>query len=325
MSKVIGIDISKQTFDVAFLEKNENWKHLVFENNIKGFKKFLKIITEESVVVMEASGPYYLQFADFLYEKGISVCVLNPLIIRRYSQMKMLRSKTDKKDAQTIANYGMDQKLTNWKPDEQSILKMRQITTLIESYQKQKTQFNNQLGAFISSGILDSQVKKSLNKMIKEINNQINKLESELVDIANENYKETMELLMSIPAIGLKTAIVLIVISNNFKKFECYKQLIAYVGFSPRIYQSGTSVKGKGHICKMGNSRVRKMLYMCTWSAKKVNKSAIEMYERLKEKGKPERVIKVAIANKLIKQAFGIVKSGIKYDENYSCSKFSMA
>ncbi len=100
----------------------------------------------------------------------------------------------------------------------------------------------------------------------------------------------------------------LTIVTDNFKKFENYKQLIAYVGLSPRIYQSGTSVKGKGHICKMGNSQVRKLLYMC---------SCKEMYDRLKAKGKPERVIKIAIANKLLKQSFAIATTKTMYKENY--------
>lgn len=107
----------------------------------------------------------------------------------------------------------------------------------------------------------------------------------------------------------------LIAITDDFTKFEHYKQLIAYVGFSPRIYESGTSVRGKGHICKMGKSQIRKLLYLCTWTAKRYNKTCREMYDRLHAKGKPERVIKIAIANKLLKQAFAVATSKQKYIE----------
>ena len=78
-------------------------------------------------------------------------------------------------------------------------------------------------------------------------------------EISYEHYKENMELLQSIPGIGKKTAIALIVLTNNFKKFEHYKQLIVYVGMSPRIFESGEPVKGKGHIDKMGNAYVGKL------------------------------------------------------------------
>ncbi len=93
--------------------------------------------------------------------------------------------------------------------------------------------------------------------------------------------------------------------------------MVAYVGFSPRIYQSGTSVKGKGHICKMGKSQIRKLLYMCSLTAVRCNEKCKEMNERLLERGKPKRVAKIAVANKLLKQCFAIVNNGEKYKINY--------
>ena len=109
----------------------------------------------------------------------------------------------------------------------------------------------------------------------------------------------------------------LIAISGNFKKFEEDKQLLAYIGLNPRIFDSGTSVKGRGHISKMGTGRLRKLLYMCAWSAKRHNSYCKELYERLKAKAKPERVIKIAIANKLLRQAFAIGKNLRTFENNY--------
>ena len=138
-----------------------------------------------------------------------------------------------------------------------------------------------------------------------------------MYQLAGETYGDVLKNVQSVKGIGLKTATLLCVITEGFTKFDHYKQLIAFVGFSPRIFQSGTSVNGKAKICKLGKSQVRKSLYLCAWSAKHHNKACVEMYNRLKEKGKPERVIKVAIANKLIKQVFAIAKSGFPYNENY--------
>ena len=67
----------------------------------------------------------------------------------------------------------------------------------------------------------------------------------------------------------------------------------------------------------MGKAQIRKLLYMCSWTAKKYNKGCVEMYERLKKKGKPERVIKIELANKLLKQAFAIAKNKTMFNENY--------
>ena len=166
------------------------------------------------------------------------------------------------------------------------------------------------IGAYITVRIAIAEQKKDIHHLNEKLENEMNR-------ISLEEYSETMENLQSIPGVGKQTAMMMCLITNNFEKFNHYKQLIAFVGFSPRIYQSGTSLKGRGHICKMGKSQIRKLLYLCSWSAKRWNKTCKEMYERLKEKGKPERVIKIAIANKLIKQIFAIGKSKEKYQPNF--------
>lgn len=317
MSKVIGIDVSKATFDVSYYE-NDVWNHYSYSNNKKGFDAFLKEIDIETTCVMEASGPYYLQLATYLNQRGVGVSVVNPLTIKRFSQMRLQRAKTDKKDAQTIAEYGRLEDPKLWQPASPEILELQQLFTIIESIHKQRCSINNQLEAFQSSGVVNKEVFKSLKSLLKSLDNQENRLEGEIEKIVFKHYKASFEYLTSIPGIGKKAATMLIMTTQNFTKFSNYKQLIAYVGFSPRIYQSGTSVKGKGHICKMGKSQLRKVLYLCSWSAKRYNRSCIEMYERLKIKGKPERVIKIALANKLLKQAFAIGTKQIMYTENYT-------
>ena len=171
--------------------------------------------------------------------------------------------------------------------------------------------------AFEATGVPDKATMSSLSLILKGLLKQKKELNKILEQTALADYKETVERIKTIPGMGIKAAVMLILITDNFTKFENYKQLIAYVGFSPRIYQSGSSVRGKGHICKMGNGQIRKILYMCSWSAKKCNKGCITMYNRLKEKGKPERVIKIALANKLLKQAFAIATKQLNYQENY--------
>ena len=317
MCKIIGIDISKQTFDVGF-EIENTWYHFVFKNNEKGFRRLLKKVEIDDWIVMEASGPYYFQLALFFYTKNINVSVLNPLIIRRYSQTKLYRAKTDKKDAQTIAEYGKQYDLKKWKPETKEIIDIKQLYTALELINKEIHQSERQLESFVSTGVLTTELARALKSIIKFLKSKGDKLERLIEFKADKNYKSTLKRLKSIPGIGPKTAIMLTVITNDFDKFENHKQLIAYVGFSPRLYQSGTSVRGKGHICKMGKSQIRKLLYLCSWAAKRCNPDCVKMYNRLKEKGKPERVIKIALANKLLKQAFSIVKNKTYYTENFA-------
>lgn len=257
------------------------------------------------------------QLAKYLHGKGRDVRVANPLSVRRFSQMNLNRAKTDRKDAQVIAQYAAMEKEKPWSPAGQATTRMGQVTTALESVNKQLTMNRNQLGAFRATGDTDPGVTKALEVLVATLSRTKAALEKQLAAMANESYGDTVKLLLGIPGIGPKTAAMLTVVTDNFQKFAHYKQLIAYVGFSPRLYESGTSVRGKGHICKMGKGQVRKALYMCTWSAKKYNKACMEMYDRLRAKGKPEKVIKVALANKLLKMAFAVATKKELYTENY--------
>jgi len=317
MSKIIGIDISKQVFDVSFFDQ-QLWNHYVFKNTDSGFKELLKFVEKGDVVIMEASGTYYLPLAEYLYSQGINVVVENPLSIKRYAQSRLKRAKTDKADSKIIAEYGkknMDE-LSLWNAESKVCIRIRQMHTRIQMIQKQISQTYNQLEAFRSSGFLDEKLELEIKDSAKQLLSGKELLEKEIEKLALEEFGETIECLTSIPGIGVETAIMLTVITDDFKKFNHYKQLIAFVGFSPRIFESGSSVRGKSSICKMGKSQIRKLLYLCSWSAKRWNKKCKEMYERLINNGKAERVAKIALANKLLKQAFAIGKKKEKYIEN---------
>ena len=320
MCKVIGIDISKASFDVGYQKKDEKFSVFKFENDVKGFNKFRKQINDGDLCVMEATGPYFLPLAQYLFEQGIKVSVVNPLQIKHFVRMRMVKTKTDKKDAMMIALYGQSEQPELWQPNEKYIIQLQQNHTAIEGLQKQSTMLNNQLEAFSHIPDNDKTVARELSALLKTIKRKIEKLENRMIEIIKKHYGETFVSLKTIPGIGTKTAIILIAITNNFRKFDDIKKLSAYVGLAPRIFESGTSVKGKGHITKMGNKYLRKLLYLCTWSAKKYNKQCKLMYERLSEKGKPERVIKIAIANKLLRQAFAIGTNLSSYDEKYEKS-----
>lgn len=315
MSKVIGIDISKATFDVSWKENGKS-KPAVFSNNKEGFGRFFKVLKAGDHCVMEASGPYYIALALYLHKQGVLVSVVNPLSVRRFCQMHLVRTKTDKKDATMIALYGEMVEPEIWKPEAQHIMEMRDILTTLEGYEKQITILHNQLEAEKHLPVMSKMAKQSKENMLRTMEKEVQKLSDELQNMAKKHCADTLEKLQTIPGIGPKTSIMLIVLTNNFQHFDDARKLSAYVGLCPRIYQSGSSVKGKGHICKMGNSRARKLLYICTWTAQKTNAQCRELKERLEQKGKPMRVIKVAMANKLLRMAFAVARKNTAYNKN---------
>lgn len=303
----VGIDISKLTFDAAISIQESAYKHHKFSNDQKGFESFIKLLnSEKDICVMEASGPYYLQLATFLNQKSIGVCVINPLVIRRFCQMRMSRTKTDKKDAMMIAQYGKVETPSLWTPEPKYVLELKQMQAYLEQLNKNRTGFLRQMGAFSHNSNESLKVKESIKSMLESIEKEIKSIEKEMESIIKIHHNEMFNQLQSIPGLGRKTSLFLIVITGGFTKFENAKQLASYIGISPRIFESGTSVKGRSKICKMGMSTIRAMLYICSWSAKKCNKSCKDLYDRLVEKGKSKKLALIAVVNKILKQSFAI-------------------
>lgn len=316
ITNYVGIDISKLTFDVAIKNEKGKYEHHKLSNDNKGFKDFYSLLNKKNdCCVMEASGPYYLKLATFLHKKKIVLSVVNPLVIRRFSQMRMMRAKTDKKDSRTIADYGFTETPKHWSPEKDYILELKQMQAFVDQMNKCRTNFLRQKEAFSQNPFQSTFMNKSLDDTMLVLKNKIKEIELKMQELINENHGELSSKIQSIPGIGKKASLQLIVLSAGFTKFENSKQLTSYVGLSPRIFESGTSVKGKSKICKMGMGAVRATLYLCAWSAKKCNKACRELYDRLVLNGKAKQQALIAVAHKLLKQAFAIATKNEYYAE----------
>ncbi len=312
-----GIDISKCFFDVAFIRQGK-YEHYKFSNDQSGFKRLLKVLPDNAHIVMEASGPYYLPLACFVSAQSIAISVVNPLVIRRFSQMRMSRAKTDKKDSMLIAEYGRAEKPGLWQVPEQHVISLQHMQALLSNLNKERTALLSQLESFSFSGMLDKELKSIIVKELKHKEDLIKKINKAMSALADRHYLDMLNNLQSIPGMGKKTAMSLIVLSGGFTRFEDYRKLSSYIGICPRLFESGTSVKGKARICKMGMSHIRALLYVCSWSACRCNKACRELYQRLVAKGKAKKLALIAVANKLLKQAFAVATTKTKYNENYS-------
>lgn len=311
----IGVDISKATFDFYFNDHNSNYGKL--HNHQEGFEVFINMLPQDPWVVMEASGPYYYQLACFLSQQGIPVSVVNPLVIKRFSQMKLQRTKSDKADARIISEYAHIATLRSWRPPSEDMHHLQQLFTTLEQVIKQRTALGKQMMAFQATGSVDEQLLRLNETWIAQLESTQKELEKMIEEKVDKQSASLRKNLQSIPGIGPKTSILLIVSCKGFIPFQHYKQVISYLGLAPRIYQSGTSVRGRARICKMGMGKVRACLYMAARSARRHNTACRRLYDRLRAKGKPHRVAMIAVANKLIKQAFAIVKSGVKYQDDF--------
>ena len=308
-----GIDISKDFFDVV----DHMDKHYQFKNDASGFKEFVKILTGGSHCVMEVTGCYYQGLATWLYSKAVDVSVVNPLSVKRFIQMRLKTSKTDKLDAQMIRMYGESEKPDLWVPPSSHLIEAVELHKLIEMLIKQRTALKNKMHGLNAKGIKRSPVITSVRRQIRNQDTEISALEVKLEEII-KNYKpDLLTKLCSIPGIGKRTAIYLITITNGFEKFESSRQLISYFGLNPIIRESGSSIRGRSRISKAGNNHVRNLLFMCAFTACLHNKSCREIYQRIIAKGKSKKLALIAVANKLLKQSLAIAKSGLYYDEDF--------
>uniref|UniRef100_UPI00259CF004 transposase n=1 Tax=Bacteroides acidifaciens TaxID=85831 RepID=UPI00259CF004 len=109
--------------------------------------------------------------------------------------------------------------------------------------------------------------------------------------------------------------------TGGFTYFENAKQLSRFIGICPTIEQSGTSINIRGHINRNGDETLRSMLYVAAWSASQHNKACKECYQRLRGNGKSGKVAMIAVANKLVRQAFAVVTSNNSYIDGFVSTK----
>lgn len=314
---VVGIDVSKATLAVCHQVEGQP-RHLEVSNTQAGFAQLVQACGTDSLFVMEATGTYYLALAYYLHGRATQVAVLNPLIIKRFIQMHLSKGKSDRKDAQWLMRYGQQQATPRWQPDEAVLVECRQLEQVSEQLLKQKTMVLNSLEALTQQPVISQMALKHLQQTKLLLEEQVKAVESELLILLEQRYAQEMTLLRSIPGIGRKTAGMLLLFAGGFTNFTDYRQLIAKAGLSPREYTSGTSIRGKVRITKMGGGLIRSKLYLCSFSAKRANRACKALYDRLVAKGKNGKVALIAVCNKLLKQAFAIVKSGVPYQADFA-------
>jgi transposase len=247
-TETFGIDISKDVFDVYGSKSGHNQ----FKNDFQGFKDFSKTLPSNALVVMEATGYYHYRLAQFLYKNRHIVSVVNPLSVKRFIQMKLAKVKTDKSDAKAICEYGITQEfpLYNALTDTQS--ECLQLFRLMDSFLKKRTATKNKIHGEEVLGVPSSWVYRSLKRDKKHLDKELKGIEEKLLTLVKQDQQVQLTLLSSIPGIGLKTALFMIVITDGFDKFENAKQLCSYVGITPTIRESGSSVRGRSRISKVG-------------------------------------------------------------------------
>ena len=312
----IGIDISKDSFVAAYPTKS-GYTTKTFNNDTKGVRQFIKSLPDESHCVMEATGNYSMLLLYLLQQAGILVSMENPQKIKHFSRAMMSVAKTDEIDAKLIAIYGEKMNPTPYKIPSESILLLKQKRTVLRQLKKHLAATINLQQSLAVLPKQDTTSKVAVEQTIKFLHKQISKMEEEITNLSNKEFKRQMDLLTSIKGIGNTLASALIVATGGFTYFTSAKQISRFLGLCPTYQQSGTSVNIKGHINRNGDTHLRGQLYVAAMASLRCNTTCKEMYDRLRANGKSGRVAIVAIANKLIRQAFAVVNNNQPYIDGY--------
>ena len=317
----IGIDISKATFVAAF-PVERGYRTETFQNDTKGIRRFIsKLSSDTHHCVMEATGNYCFLLLYLLDKVGIRASLVNPKKIKNYARVMLSVTKTDAKDACLIADFGERFKPEPYKFPSEQIMLLKQKKTVIRQLQKQLTATKNLHTSLEPLPVKDKKCIQSLKQTMAFLEKQIKYMQQEMEEVVSEVFARQLKALTSIKGIGVTLASALIIATGGFTYFDNAKQLSRFAGICPTIERSGTSINIRGHINRNGDENLRSMLYVAAWSASRHNKACRECYQRLRSNGKSGKLAMIAVANKLIRQAFAVVTSNSSYIDGYISTK----
>lgn len=318
MQRILGIDVSKGSLDMDLLS-SEKQIHKVFSNNPEGHQHLQNWLVAQGAgqvhACLEATGQYGEAVAEFLYESGHQVSVVNPARIKRYGESKLHRNKTDKADAALIAEFCQKENPPLWSPLPAHVKQLRALVRRLADLQTVYQQERNRM----LSGERDAWVLADLQAHLEYLQGRMRAAHQAIQQHIEQHpdLKSQQELLISIPGIGKLTAAKLLGEIGDFSAFEGAPQLAAFAGLNPKNSRSGSSVYKKARISKEGRAVLRHMLYMPAIVARKHNPIIREFCARLFERKLPVMAIIAAAMRKLLHLIYGVLKNQLPFDPNY--------
>jgi transposase len=321
----LGIDVSKNTLDVVLLKQNvaslkqstqSKPPHRVFPNSTSGHEQLLAWLTSHRTgsvhACLEATGTWAEGVALALHQAGHTVSLVNPAQVRAFGQSQLKRTKTDKADAQLIARFCALHQPPAWTPAPAHMRELQALVRRLEALEEMRHMEENRL----ASGVTSAEVRFSLEEHISYLQEQIDKTRHQIRNHIDQkpDLKNKAKLLESIPGIGEATAALLLAEVGDITQFRSARQVAAFAGVVPRIRESGSSVRSRAHLSKVGSSRLRKALYFPAITALRFNPLIRAMGLRLSSAGKSKMLIVGAAMRKLLHIAYGVLKSGKPFD-----------
>jgi transposase len=248
---------------------------------------------------MEATGIYWEAVAQGLADAGHVVSVINPMLAKAHAQSLGLRTKTDAVDARVLADFCRQQRPVAWLPPPIAERRLRALVLRHQALVEMQTQEKNRLES------VREDVRESLDKHLRWLAGEIERIEKAIQRTLDDDddLRGRRDLLDSIPGLGERTIAVLLAYGMG-ERFDSARQFVAFAGLSPQKHESGSSVRWRERLSKVGHASLA--LYRTAWG--KLFRS------RLSANGKPPKLIIGAMMRKLAQVAFGVIQSGRPFD-----------
>lgn len=328
MKQVVGIDVSKDTFDAAVGTINEqqdiHWvADATFANDRRGahrLVRWLEKVADPGAVwfVMEATGVYYEHLAYFLHEHGRQVVVVLPNKIAHFAKSLEMKSKTDRLDAWIIAQYGLSRSLQLWQPPSEQFRRLKELVREHTSIQQLLVKTQNHLHAKQHAHVANHSTIARLQAQAGLFEHQLASIETEIRSLVDQDtdLKGRIDHIVSIQGVGFMTAVTVTCETNGFAMINSAKQLASYAGLDIALRQSGKHT-GRSSISKRGNRFIRSALYMPALTASRCNPQLKVFYQRLVDRKANKKLALVAVARKLLCLIYTLWKTNTDYNPNY--------
>lgn len=324
----IGIDISKNTLDVAVYKGNKFLFHVQVSNDPEGLKDVFKQFKQlpdfsltEVVFCMEHTGIYNQHVLRFLHEKHAHICLEAPAQIKQ--SLGLQRGKNDKVDAQRIAQYAYKnrEELRLWKPQREVVQQLSYLATV-------RSRLIGVMGQFTVPGEemlsfdkkAGRQIQQHCNHSVKALKKDIKNIEKTIQEIiaADPELKRLFAIITSVEGIGSVTAVQMIVTTGEFKTIKEPAQFACHAGVVPYKHTSGSTLRGKNRVSHKANKTLKALLHMCAVAAIRCDSGLSAYYHRKLEEKKHKMSVINAVRNKLVWRVFACVRDNRLYENNYS-------
>ena len=325
----VGVDIAAATFTATWSrDALPSLRPMTFPQTSLGFAAFQQQLHQTglapaaTLIVMEATGSYWITLAVTLHEAGYVVSVVNPAQVHDYVKSLPRKGKTDALDASYLTQFAAERRPDPWTPPPAVYHELRQRLAARDALLEMRKLAQNHRHALRQWPVVVESVLSQLDQSIVDLNRRMQQLEAELAAILQDSaWAESAALVLSITGIGMLTAAWLLVTTLNFTIAATPESLAAYAGLAPLPHDSGSSVRGRRQIGHAGNRRLRTALYLATLSAAQHNPVIRPFYQRLCATGKPKKVARCAAARKLLQLAWAVVKHKRPFDPAYQVQR----